>query len=145
MRALDPEVQDAWSRAVRALKTAESLVGQDPDAAASRAYYAAFHAVSTLLAFEGHSLRKHSAVERAVHRDLVKTGRWAPEVGAAFSWLANLRYTGDYGGESHVQLPEAREAAEKAALILQVVHRSIPELDLPALEDSSSGTADEKA
>jgi uncharacterized protein (UPF0332 family) len=125
LKPVDPEVQDAWNRAVRALKTAESLVDEDPDAAASRAYYAAFHAVSALLAFEGQSLRKHSAVERAVHRDLVKTGRWTPEVGAAFSWLANLRYTGDYGGEAHVQSPEAREATEKASLVLQVVRRSI--------------------
>lgn len=125
---MTPEVQDAWSRAVRALKTAESLVTEDPDAAASRAYYAAFHAVSALLASEGQSQRKHSAVERAVHRDLVKTGRWKPEVGSAFSWLANLRYTGDYGGEAHVQSPEAKEAADKASLILQAVRDTLPAL-----------------
>jgi uncharacterized protein (UPF0332 family) len=90
----DREVQDAWGRATRALKTAQSLIDEDPDAAASRAYYAAFHAVTALLALEGQTLHKHSAIERAVHRDLVKTGRWAPEVGAAFSWLATLRYNG---------------------------------------------------
>jgi len=136
---LSPEVQDEWSRAERALRTAQALVAEDPDAAASRAYYAAFHAVSALLAFEGQSYRKHSAVERAVHRDLVKTGRWTPEVGAAFSWLANLRYTGDYGGEAHVQISEAREAVEKAAMVLQSVRGSIPVPEtLPQEEDLHS-------
>jgi uncharacterized protein (UPF0332 family) len=122
---LSPEVQDEWDRAERALKTAQALVSEDPDAAASRAYYAAFHAVSALLAFEGQSYHKHSAIERAVHRDLVRTGRWTPGVGAAFSWLSNLRYTGDYGGESHVQPEEAQQAATKAALILQTVRDSL--------------------
>jgi uncharacterized protein (UPF0332 family) len=131
--SLSPEVLDEWSRAERALRTAQALVSEDPDAAASRAYYAAFHAVSALLAFEGRSYHKHSAVERAVHRDLVKTGRWTPVVGAAFSWLANLRYTGDHGGESHVQPEEAREAAAKAALVLQAVRVSLPET-LPTAE-----------
>jgi uncharacterized protein (UPF0332 family) len=58
--------------------------------------------VSVLLAFDNRSFRKHSAVERAVHRDLVKDGTWPPEVGAAFSWLSTLRFTGDYGGAQHV-------------------------------------------
>jgi len=54
------------------------------------------------------------------------------EVGAAFSWLANLRYTGDYGGEAHVQISEAREAVEKAAMVLQSVRGSIPVPENPA-------------
>jgi antitoxin MazE len=31
VKPLKPEVEDAWSRAERAQKTAESLVGEDPD------------------------------------------------------------------------------------------------------------------
>jgi uncharacterized protein (UPF0332 family) len=60
-----------WERARRALATARRDLPADPDAAASRAYYAAFYAVSALFAAEGKSFRKHSAVETAVHRDLV--------------------------------------------------------------------------
>jgi uncharacterized protein (UPF0332 family) len=45
-----PEVADYWARAIQALQTAESLVDRDPDASSSRAYYAAFYAVSALLA-----------------------------------------------------------------------------------------------
>lgn len=99
----------------------------DPDASASRSYYAAFYAVSALLAFDQQSFVKHTAVERAVHRDLVKPGIWPVEVGAAFSWLVTLRSTGDYGGEEHVQLDDAKAAVEKARLILKAVRAIAPE------------------
>jgi uncharacterized protein len=122
-----PEVADCWQRALQALRTAEKLLEDDPDASASRSYYAAFYAVSALLAFDQRSFVKHSAVERAVHRDFVKMGLWPAEAGAAFSWLAQLRYTGDYGGEEHVQPEDARSAVEKARLVLRQVRGSAPE------------------
>jgi len=124
---MNPEALDLWERALRALQTAEDLVDRDPDASSSRAYYAAFFAASALLVLEGQGFVKHTAIERAVHRDLVRIGRWPVEVGAAFSWLANLRYTADYGGVEHVQPPEARQAIEKARSILLAVRESAPE------------------
>ena len=80
---------DLWQRARQALATARNLVQSDPDAAASRAYHAAFYAVSAYFAGRECSFTKHSAVEAAVHRDLVKPGIWTPELGAAYSSLAN--------------------------------------------------------
>jgi uncharacterized protein (UPF0332 family) len=124
---LKREVEDFLDRARRALATAEELVDRDPDAAASRAYYAAFYAVSAVLAQDGQSPRKHSGIERAVHRDFVHSGKWPPDVGAAFSWLANLRYTGDYGGEAHVSPEEAKAATAKAALVLLAADASLTE------------------
>ena len=124
---MSPEAKDWWDRAMRALETANALAQQDPDASASRAYYAAFYAVSALFSFEQRSFRKHSELEAAVHRDLVKSGKWAVELGAAYSWLANLRHTGDYGGEIHVSLDEARVAVGKAEQILRAVRDSSPE------------------
>jgi uncharacterized protein len=129
---LTPEIEDYWKRALQALQTAETLAESDPDASASRAYYAAFYAVSALLAFQGLAFSKHTAIERAVHRDLVRPGLWPAEIGAGFSWLATLRYTGDYGGEEHVQPEDARAAVEKARLILETVRDSAPEPLPPA-------------
>lgn len=134
---MSPEVEDLWTRALRALRTAELLASEDPDASASRSYYAAFYAVSALFAFEQLSFVKHSGIERAVHRDLVRSGKWPAEAGAAFSWLASLRYTGDYGGEEHVQPADAQLALEKARLVFQAVLKSAPER-LPGLENLSS-------
>jgi hypothetical protein len=39
-------------------------------------------------------------VEAAVHRDLVKSGRWDPSLARAYSELVILRQTGDYGGRN---------------------------------------------
>jgi uncharacterized protein (UPF0332 family) len=135
---VNPEVQDYWERALQALQTAEDLVDRDPDAASSRAYYAAFYATSALLALEGQSYAKHTAIERAVHRDLVKTGKWPAAVGAAFSWLANLRHTADYGGGEHAEAGDAGEAVEKARLILETVRGAAP--DVFVSEPGSNGT-----
>lgn len=129
---MTPEVSDHWQRAVQALRTAEVLVESDPDASASRAYYAAFHGASAFFALQQQTFTKHTAVESAVHRDLVKPGLWPVEVGAAFSWLANLRYTGDYGGQEHVLPEDARVAVERARLILETV-RSTASEPLPDL------------
>lgn len=124
---MNSEARDWWNRALRALRTAERLVDEDPDASASRAYYAGFFAVRALFALQERTFRKHTEVEAAVHRDLVKPGNWPTEVGADFSWLANLRYTGDYGGEAHVSPEEARHALRKAQRILESVRETSPE------------------
>jgi len=75
--SVSPEIQELWQRALQAVQTAEDLVDRDPDASSSSAYYAAFYAVSALLALDGQSYSKHTAVERAVHRDYVRTGKRA--------------------------------------------------------------------
>lgn len=47
---LDKYAADLWRRAEEALRTAEADLAVNFDAAASRAYYAAFYAVSALFA-----------------------------------------------------------------------------------------------
>jgi uncharacterized protein (UPF0332 family) len=66
-----------WERAIDALRDADLLLANGGfDGAASRAYYAAFHAVTALFALDGRIFTKHAALEAAVHRDLVKAGKW---------------------------------------------------------------------
>ena len=130
----EPGDQWLWLRAVRSYKSAARLADEDPDSAASRAYYAAFHAVSALFAIQGKTFTHHRAVEAAVHRDLVHAQTWSVELGAAFSWLVRLRRTGDYGGSMHVSLDEAQEAVDKAYSILHAVQITSPE-PLPPIED----------
>jgi uncharacterized protein (UPF0332 family) len=95
---MSAEAQAQWDRAVRSLRAAELLVETDPDSAASRAYYAAFHAASALFAMTGRTFTKHSALEAAVHRDLVRAGQWGAALGQDYTFLRELRLTGDYGG-----------------------------------------------
>jgi hypothetical protein len=60
-----------------------------------------------------------------VHRDLVKSGRWSTEAGAAFSWLAGLRSLGDYGGGLHVEPDDAQGALDRARLLLGLVREAL--------------------
>lgn len=124
---------DWWRRAVRALRTAELLSGHDPDACVSRAYYAAFYAVTALMALEERSFSSHHALRIAVHRDLVRAGRWTSAEGEAFDWLSAVRHTGDYGGAASVDTDDARMAFSKARSILDAAlrasHGQLPEIE----------------
>jgi len=123
---VNAEALDLWKRAQRSFQTARQIALEDPDSAASRAYYAAFSAVSALFALEGRAFSKHSALESAVHRDLVKSGIWPRELGSDFSWLIALRSTGDYGGKVHVSSDDVKLAVEKSGRILAAVREQAP-------------------
>ena len=121
------EAGDLWDRALEALRAAETVLPTSADAAASRAYYAAFYGVSALFALQDISFSKHSAVEAAVHRDLVHTGDWDMELGAGYTKLRELRETGDYGGGEHVEPEDAKNALNTARHILEAVSANEPE------------------
>ena len=122
---MNKEAVEFWNRAVRSFQTAKLLLQVDPDGGASRSYYAAFYAVSALFALQGKTFSKRSAVESAVHRDLVRP--WPKELGAAYSSLLVLRATGDYGGLEHVSESEAEEAIRAIQRILRAVHEAHPD------------------
>ncbi|MFB3894617.1 MAG: HEPN domain-containing protein [Phycisphaerae bacterium] len=118
---MSAESADLWRRAMESLSVAEHDVALSPDAAASRAYYAAFYAVSAHFALEDRYFTKHTAVESAVHRDLVHAGIWPREFGVRYSDLSQLRVRGDYGVADHVDEAEAARAIKEAAAILEAV------------------------
>ena len=119
---------DLWSRAIDTLQVVEKILCISPDSAASRAYYAAFYAVSSLFALQNKTFKKHSEVESSVHRDLVKQKIWPKELGRYYSDLVELRSTGDYGGIEHITKEEAQEAFSMAEKILKAVESVCPEL-----------------
>ena len=131
------EAAALWERALEAEQSARVLLDVSPDRSAATAYYAAFFAVSALFSLGGRSFRKHSAVESAVHRDLVKTGRWTVDHGAGYSELHSLRQTGDYGVLERVSRDDARRALDLAREIIEAVKQECPELE----ESPSQGPA----
>ena len=120
--------RDLWQRAQNALRSAEALLAVSADDAASRAYYAAFHAVCAGFALEGRSFTRHTVGRAAVHRDWVKSGIWSIELGADFDALWELRDRGDYGGSQHVEADGAIAAVECARRILDAVASQCPDL-----------------
>ena len=103
-----------WTRAQRALESARLLAATDPDSAASRAYYAAFHALTAFFAVRGQTFTRHAAIRAALHRDLVQPGILSPESGRTFDYLMDLRETGDYGGLARVSEEDANACLAKA-------------------------------
>lgn len=117
-----------WDRARRSLESAFALVETDPDSAASRAYYAAFHALTAMFGLRGRMFSKHSSLRAALHRDLVQTGILEKETGKDYDFLLELREAGDYGGVAQVLPDSARKAVEKAESLIGAVVAACPEL-----------------
>ncbi|MEW6201143.1 MAG: HEPN domain-containing protein [bacterium] len=122
------EATSWWNNAIEAIKMAQFGITVSPNGAANRAYYAAFYAVSALFSLDDIEFKKHYAVESAVHRDLVNTGRWRPELGKKYSDLFKLRMVGDYGNTERVTTEEADAAIFDAREILEAVHKEHPDL-----------------
>ena len=119
------EINDLVERAHKALESARKIYPEDPDSAASRCYYAVFHIVSAYFLLQGKEFTRHSALEAAVHRDLVNAGIIPSEIGRSYSWLVAIRSTGDYGGQIHVSEKDAELAIQKAESILSLIERLI--------------------
>ena len=116
-----------WKRAQRSLASASAITEIDPDSAASRAYYAAFHGVTAVLAGRGASFSKHTAVRAALHRDLIQQGLLSPELGKDYDFLLDLRETADYGGVAEATPAGASKAIAKAAAILASLEPLLPD------------------
>lgn len=121
-------VESLWVRALDARRAARHVAAVSVDTAAGAAYYAAFYAASAVFALQGRAFKKHSALEAAVHRDLVKAGIWSVDLGAAFSQLVKARDVGHYGGSARITHDQAVAALKAVDEILQAVHRSDPKM-----------------
>jgi uncharacterized protein (UPF0332 family) len=116
-------------RARRIIRTASMLVATDPESAASRAYYAAFHALTALFALRGQSFKKHAALRAALHKDLIKSGEWPMERGKDYDLLTELRETSDYAEVARVTEQDARRAVEAAQRIIAACQEGLSGLD----------------
>lgn len=116
------EIRANLERAREALQAARVLSDAGLfDAAASRAYYAAFYAATALLLYEGRGFRKHTGVLGAIHQHFVRTGRLDQRWGKTINRLFELRGIGDYGGLLHVPREEAENALEEATGFVGIV------------------------
>ncbi|NEQ33049.1 MAG: HEPN domain-containing protein [Leptolyngbya sp. SIO4C5] len=114
------EIQAYLERSGASLQAAKILLESSLfDDAASRAYYAAFYAVSALLISQQLTFNSHSGVLRAFSLQFVKTQRIDRHYGRDLSWLAELRQVGDYGDLKHVSLEEATKAIQVAKSFLE--------------------------
>jgi len=121
--------RNQWERAQCTLKTAIALIESDPESAASRAYYAAFHALTALFALRSRSFKKHTALRAALHKELIKTDLWPVELGRDYDFLMDLREISDYSGVGRVSEQDARRAVEAAQRIIAACQEELSSLD----------------
>jgi len=127
-----------WKRALEDLSLIRLLGSAYTNITASRAYYAAFHAVSAHFALEGREFVRHQAVQAAVHRDLVRPGTWSVEMGQWYEQLLDLRRVGDYGSEDQVSPEAAAEALTRAEALVESIRRLHPDVFLQALAEDDA-------
>lgn len=98
-----------------AWKAAEALLGLDyPSEAASRIYYAVFHAARALLFSIGIAPRSHEALRSLVSLHFVKTGKLSAEDSKDLAQLEALRTAGDYDPHFALGVKELTPELERA-------------------------------
>jgi uncharacterized protein (UPF0332 family) len=98
-----------------ALRAAKALLDLDlaPDAA-SRTYYAAFHAARALLFSLGLEPRSHQAVRSLIGLHFVKSGSLSSEAARDLSALEGVRTAGDYDSGFAVSAVDLRPDLDRA-------------------------------
>ena len=106
-----PEVlQTMLRKASEKLAIAKKILESEfYDDAASRAYYAAFHAISAVLAERGLTFSSHAQVHGAFNREFVKTGLFPANTFNKIRRLFKDRQVGDYEWSSIID----KEGAER--------------------------------
>ena len=69
---------------------------KDYKTAANRSYYAAFHAMRAVLAYDGIDMKHHSGIISEFRRLYIKTGVFTKEMSEIISALFDLRSDSDY-------------------------------------------------
>lgn len=86
-----------YDHAQECCASAELLIHDgDYKGAANRAYYAAFHAMRAVLAYDGIDMKKHSGIMSEFRRLYIKTGLIDTEASTIIAELFKVRTDSDY-------------------------------------------------
>lgn len=109
------DVEAEMKHADDALRAAETLMAANlANEAASRIYYAAFHAARALLFSIGIAPRSHEAVRSLLSLHFVRAGRLPAECTKDLPQLEGLRIAGDYDAHFALGVDQLRPELERA-------------------------------
>jgi uncharacterized protein (UPF0332 family) len=91
--------------------------------AASRSYYAAFHAVSAVLLSRGESYSTHAQVLGRFNKEFIQTGIFPREFTKLLTRLFEDRQSGDYDVEPGLTETEARQDVADGERIVVAVRQ----------------------
>lgn len=107
---MKPQCAALLASAESKLNAARILLAEDlPGDAASRAYYAAFHAMSALHLAYGQTFSSHAQVIGRFNKDFVKSGDFPAELTRVVTRLFEDRQTGDYDVSVAVPMERAHQ------------------------------------
>lgn len=130
MRADDKKALSAvrMEHAQECIHAAESLIDTgNYKSAANRSYYAIFHAMRAVLAFDGIDMKHHSGVISEFRRLYIKTGVFDTELSQIISLLFDVRTDSDYDDFYVVSKEETIEQYENAKHFLDVINEYLEE------------------
>jgi uncharacterized protein (UPF0332 family) len=120
--------EDELERAEVCLREAEKLHDAElPFGAASRAYYAVFHAARALLFSVGVEARTHQGTVSLLGEHFVKVGKLSSEMGRLLSRMQRDREDADYGTGAVFTDVESEKLIADARRFVAEVLRLIPD------------------
>ena len=122
---MTPECQALLAAATAKLKAADLLPADGfADDAASRAYYAVFHAVSALHLANGNTFSSHAQLIGRFNKDFVRTGRLPAEFTKIVTRLFQDRQLGEYALDS-ISLELAAQDIDDARRIIAAIDEQL--------------------
>ena len=119
-------VQRELFKAHEAFEDLEVLVQSNRwSGAASRLYYAVFHAVNALLIRDGHQSARHNGSHTLFSQYYIKTGILPPDFGKLYNNLQSLREKSDYNCFFDVTPQTIEEGRELARELIDAIERLI--------------------
>ena len=116
------QVQELLKKATRSLAAARRhMEDGDYDFASSRAYYATFYAMETILLTKSLVFSKHSAVISAFNEKFLRTGIFPKAFSKLITRLFRERQIGDYEIGISIRQDEAKEAILSAEKIVNAI------------------------
>lgn len=111
-----------FSRAKECLDAAKLLLDAgDYKSATNRSYYAIFHAMRSVLAFDGIDMRHHSGIMSEFRRLYIKTGILDRSLSPIISVLFNIRQESDYDDFFVISKAEVAEQIANAEIFLNAI------------------------
>ncbi|MCM1538715.1 MAG: HEPN domain-containing protein [bacterium] len=104
------------------LKAAKILIeAEEYRASNNRAYYAIFHAISAIHAFDGKSYKRHKDTISNFNKDYVKTEIFPKEIGRKIMRAEEIRHESDYDDFYIATREKSQEQIETAEELLELV------------------------
>ena len=121
---IHPELDAILHKAEDKLKTAHlNFDNGQYDDTVSRAYYAAYHAMTAVLASQDLVFSSHAQTIGAFNREFVKTGKFPAEFAKKTQDLFAARQTGDYDAETRLGRETAEESLRDAEAVCAAVRQ----------------------